>query len=103
MDTSSGRVWEARLPQEMTPQSSNLPYRLQIVERIQGEDHATLSTVKEMVGKHELEIHGERGINDTLNELATQLKWVQRSLWGLAASVTVAAIVFGLGTLSGHA
>jgi hypothetical protein len=91
------------LPQEMTPQNPNMPYRLQIVERIQGEDHAALGTVKEMVGKHELELHGERGVNDTLRELASAVKWTQRALWGLAASVTLASIVFALGTLSGHA
>jgi hypothetical protein len=90
-------------PQEMTPQNPNMPWRLQVVEDLQRQDHATIGVVKELVAKHELEIHGDRGINDTLTELATQLKWVQRSLWGLAASVTVAAIVFALGTLSGHA
>jgi hypothetical protein len=90
------------LPQEMTPQTPNIGYRLQLVERIQNEDHAALGTVKDTVAKHELEIHGERGINDTLRELATQLKWVQRALWGLAASVTVAAIVFALGTIGHH-
>jgi hypothetical protein len=89
-------------PQEMTPQNPNMPWRLQVVEDLQRQDHATLSAVEKMVGKHELEIHGERGINDTLSELATQLKWVQRSLWGLAASVTVAAIVFAFGVASGH-
>jgi hypothetical protein len=90
------------LPQEMTPQNPNIAWRLQVVEKVQNEDHSTLNGLKETVGKHELEIHGERGINDTLRELASQLKWVQRALWGLAASVTLAAFVFALGTLSGH-
>jgi N-acetyl-anhydromuramyl-L-alanine amidase AmpD len=46
------------LPQEMTPQTPNLGYRLQLVERMQNEDHAALGTVKDTVAKHELEIHG---------------------------------------------
>lgn len=87
----------------MTPQNQNLPFRLQIVERVQGEDHAALGVVKEMVGKHDLEIHGERGINDTLRDLTLEIKWLRRALWGLASAVTVASIVFALGTLSGHA
>jgi hypothetical protein len=90
------------LPQEMTPQNPNIPWRLQVVERIQDEDHVALGVVRELVSKHELEIHGERGINDTLSDLASAIKWTQRALWGLAASVTLASIVFALGTLNGH-
>lgn len=86
----------------MTPQNTNLPYRLELVEKQQDTDHRTLGEVKDKVRDHDLEIHGERGIYAAIRELTNQLKWVQRALWGLAASVTVAAFVFALGTIGHH-
>jgi hypothetical protein len=82
----------------MTPENG-VGYRLSIVER-QLEPGSDVDKGVELAKKHELELHGERGVYRALSELAHQLQWVQRALWGLAASVTVAAIVFALG--GGH-
>lgn len=46
--------------------------------------------------KHEIELHGERGVYQALEDLADQLRYVQRSLWGLAASILIATITFAL-------
>jgi hypothetical protein len=82
----------------MTPENG-VGYRLSVVER-QLEPEQRLAKGVQLAEKHELELHGERGVYKALSELAHQLQWVQRALWGLAASVTVAAIVFALG--GGH-
>lgn len=82
--------------------ATNVPYRLEVLEKQSKEDRAELDETASLTKKHELELHGERGVNATLRELSNQLKWVQRALWGLAASVTVASIVFALGTIGGR-
>jgi hypothetical protein len=68
-------------------------------EDVQGSVSTRLTTVERLADKHEWELHGDRGVNATLKELASQIKWLNRALWGLAASVTVAAVVFALGTI----
>jgi hypothetical protein len=82
----------------MTPENG-VNYRLTVVER-QIEPGSDFDKGVKLAEKHEVELHGERGVYRALSELAHQLQWVQRALWGLAASVTVAAIVFALG--GGH-
>jgi hypothetical protein len=80
----------------MNPPGNGLGWRLEQLERLEREEN---KPARELADRHEVELHGERGVYAALKELSNQLRWVQRALWGLAASVTLAAIVFALGTL----
>lgn len=80
---------------------TNVPYRVENLERQVDEQGATIALNSSLTAKHELELHGERGVNATLRDLSNEIKWLRRALWGLAASVTVASVVFALGTLGG--
>jgi hypothetical protein len=50
-----------------------------------------------LANKHELELHGERGVYKALEELTAQLRWTQRALWGLAGSILLAAVAVAFG------
>jgi hypothetical protein len=83
----------------MSPEQPNggaLAYRLKSVEDATEKQGGRLGGVEDLAAKHEVELHGERGVYDALRELTTQLKWTQRALWGLAASVLVAALTLAL-------
>jgi hypothetical protein len=83
----------------MSPEQPNggaLAYRLTNVETASEKHGGRLDGVEDLAAKHEVELHGERGVYDALRELTTQLKWTQRALWGLAASVLVAALTLAL-------
>lgn len=66
------------------------------VDRLEHKVEDKLGRVEDLADKHEVELHGERGVYRALHELSEQLKWVQRALWGLAASVLVAALTLAL-------
>lgn len=84
----------------MSIPENGVSFRLHQVEQRTRED-GPLDNGRKLAEKHEYELHGDRGVNATLKELAGQIRWLNRALWGLAASVTVAAIVFALGSI-GH-
>jgi hypothetical protein len=81
------------------PPTSDIPYRLQLVETETSKHTDRLGKVEDLAKVHEFELHGERGVNATLRDLANEIKWLRRALWGLAASVTIASIVFAAGTV----
>lgn len=86
----------------LPPNSSEIPWRVEALQTLATKNTARLEVVEDLAKTHDLELHGERGVNATLRELSNEIKWLRRALWGLAASVTIASIVFALGTLSPH-
>lgn len=80
----------------MSVPENGVSYRLRLVER-DLQDGAWVDQGAKLANKHELELHGERGIYKALEDLATQLRWTQRALWGLAASILVAAVAVAFG------
>jgi hypothetical protein len=54
---------------------------------------AEFQTFARLVEKHELELHGERGVYRAIHEMTEQLKWTNRALWGVAAAVMAGAIL----------
>jgi hypothetical protein len=80
------------------PEPNGVSYRITEVERrLAPESRIDRGIV--LAEKHDLELHGERGIYQALEDLAHQLRWTQRALWTLAASVLVAALTIAM---SGH-
>lgn len=78
------------------PNGGTLLYRVDALRDLTDKHSARIGDVEDLAAKHEVELHGERGVYDALRELTTQLKWTQRALWGLAASVLVAALTLAL-------
>lgn len=52
-----------------------------------------LDQVEDLAAKHEVELHGERGVFSALTDMTNQLRWTQRALWAIAASIIVAVLV----------
>jgi hypothetical protein len=77
---------------------NGVAYRLTEVERRLAPDSRIDKGVV-LAEKHEHDLHGERGVYKALEDLTNQLRWTQRALWTLAASVLVAAVTIAL---SGH-
>lgn len=98
----AGHPPEREGPSLPPPSSSELPWRVEALQAVTSRNTQRLDVVEKTADKLDLEIHGERGVNATLRELSNEIKWLRRALWGLAASVTVASIVFALGTLGPH-
>jgi hypothetical protein len=92
---SLGEPWGE--PVTGTPSLAQVLYRLEQVEHRQKEAEERNDERDRALQKHEQELYGDRGVNSTLRDLALQMKWLQRALWGLAASVTVAAVIFAAG------
>jgi hypothetical protein len=91
------------------PESNGVSYRLSEVERRLAPDSRIDKSVA-LAEKHEYDLHGERGVYKALEEVTTQLarareelgsqlRWTQRALWGLAASLLVAALMLAV---AGH-
>lgn len=68
-------------------------YRIEQLERRADATEPRLGATVTMAERHEQEIYGDRGINRTIRDLALQVRWVQRALWGLAASIIIAEII----------
>jgi hypothetical protein len=79
--------------------TGDFPFRLAQLERIAERGVDRIEKVEGLAEKHEIELHGERGVYFALTSLAEELKWTRRALWGLAAALIVASAVFALGTL----
>jgi hypothetical protein len=77
-------------------EGNGVGYRLSVVER-QLEGGSRIDKGIALAEKHDLELHGERGIYKALADLAEQLRWTQRALWGLAVAILAAAasVAFG--------
>jgi hypothetical protein len=83
----------------MTAQGPNYDHafwRIEALERRADALEPRLGVAETMAERHEQEIYGERGINRTVRDLALQVRSLQRSLWGLAASILIATLVFAL-------
>lgn len=78
------------------PNGNTLAWRVDGLRETSEKHDTRIDNVERLADKHEVELHGERGVYDALRELTTQLKWTQRALWGLAASVLVAALTLAL-------
>lgn len=46
-----------------------------------------------LVEKHELELHGQRGLFNLMTEVMEQLKWTNRAMWGMVAAIIVGILV----------
>jgi hypothetical protein len=75
------------------PENGTPAYRLHLVEEDLKEGAWVHEGVK-LANKHELELHGERGVYEALRDMTAQLRWTQRALWGLAVAILVAAASF---------
>lgn len=51
-----------------------------------------LTKVEKLADKHDLELHGERGVYEALTSMEDRLKWVNRALWAIALSIIGAAV-----------
>jgi hypothetical protein len=80
------------------PEPNGVSYRLTEVER-RLEPDSRIDKGIVLAEKHDLELHGDRGVYRALEDLTHQLRWTQRALWTLAASVLVAALTIGM---TGH-
>jgi hypothetical protein len=80
------------------PEPNGVGYRVSEVERRLAPDSRIDKGVA-LAEKHEYDLHGERGVYKAIEDLTNQLRWTQRALWTLAASVLVAALTIGM---SGH-
>jgi hypothetical protein len=80
------------------PESNGVSYRLSEVERRLAPDSRIDKSVA-LAEKHEYDLHGERGVYKALEDLTNQLRWTQRALWTLAASVLLAAVTIAM---TGH-
>ena len=56
-----------------------------------------LESVARLADKHEVELHGPRGVYSAILELYVLEKWRTRALWAIAAAVVAAAILAALG------
>jgi hypothetical protein len=83
------------------PDIQGVMYRVEQLERRQAREEERVDVAETVIAKHDLELHGERGVNATLRDLTLQMRNLQRALWGLASAITVAALVFAAGTV-GH-
>jgi hypothetical protein len=81
------------------PEPNGVAYRLTLVEEDVKETRVVADVGVKLANKHELELHGERGVYRALEDLTNQLRWTLRALWTLAASVLVAALTIAM---SGH-
>lgn len=84
------------MPTSAQPPENGINYRLHLIE----EDlkaGAWVDAGIKLANKHDNELHGERGVYKALEELTAQLRWTQRALWGLAASILLAAVAVALG------
>jgi hypothetical protein len=54
---------------------------------------AEFQAIARLVEKHEIELHGERGVYKAIHEMTEQLKWTNRALWTTAATVTAGAVL----------
>lgn len=88
----------------MTPtDAGTIALRLAALEEAKREHDKRIDTAEKVVDKHELELHGDRGIYAGMKELSAELKWTRRSMWGLAGALIIASVVFALGTVGGPA
>lgn len=78
----------------MTPPepSGNIAFRLTIVERENVRRDERIEKAEDLAAKHELELHGERGVYVALRELANEIKWTRRAMWALAGSLIITSI-----------
>jgi hypothetical protein len=79
------------------PSFAAVMYRVEQLERRADATEPRLGATVTMAERHEQEIYGDRGINKTIRELALQVRWVQRALWGLAASIIIAELINVIG------
>jgi hypothetical protein len=80
------------------PEPNGVSYRITEVERRLAPESRIDKGIA-LAERHDLELHGERGVYKALEDLTNQLRWTQRALWTLAASVLVAALTIGM---TGH-
>jgi hypothetical protein len=78
------------------PPENGFAYRIHLIEEDLKAD-AWVDKGAKLANKHELELHGERGVYRALEELTAQLRWTQRALWGLAGSILLAAVAVAFG------
>lgn len=57
------------------------------------QDKQLVDLAVKLAERHEVELHGERGVFAALNDLTNQLRWTQRALWAVAASIITAVVV----------
>lgn len=70
------------------------------VERLEEERPENERAVK-LADKHELELHGDRGLYAAWRELAAEMRRVKLALWALAVSITGAAIALVANLIAG--
>jgi hypothetical protein len=80
------------------PEPNGVSYRITEVERRLAPDSRIDKGIT-LAETHQIELHGERGVYKAIEDLTNQLRWTQRALWTLAASVLVAALTIAM---SGH-
>jgi hypothetical protein len=81
------------------PEPTGTAYRLHVVEEDLKGVRVVADLGAKLATKHDIELHGERGVYKAIEDLTNQLRWTQRALWTLAASVLVAALTIAM---SGH-
>lgn len=59
-------------------------------------DRAELKRIATLVDKHEVELHGPRGVYSALAEFAEQIRWGNRALWAVIAAVATTVVAAGV-------
>lgn len=84
----------------MNEPNGTLAYRLTQIERVTEALDRRVDTNHELIGRHEEQINGDRGLSKAIDVLTDEVKSLRRAIWTVGGGIVLSAVGFAFSVLT---
>lgn len=84
----------------MNEPNGTLAYRLTQIERVTESLDRRVDTNHELIGRHEEQINGDRGLSKAIDVLTDEVKSLRRAIWTVGGGIVLSAVGFAFSVLT---